>query len=257
MIFLFLCLLTFQCPAYAKSMRNVYLSEGDLEPVYVEPGYSTLIKFDTHPEPGLIGDQDGFKVEYMKNLVAIKPLVSKGKTNLFIFTKDGQFNFQLIASKGRHDNIVYVQLSDRARAQSAAAKPALLVDDLLTRKMGKLALSGDMKLTLEAISTPVSRSTLVLKFSLEQKAAENHEAIKIDPKSFSVRQDAKSIKIENTFIETKKLSANSFITSGLILIRMLDIKKTAPLTLSFMSLASTTQSKKELQVTFSPDFGRR
>lgn len=92
--------------AWAKSMRVVRLSDSDMETVFVEPGFSTLIKFDSHPQPGLIGDQDGFKVEYLKNMVAIKPLVSRGKTNLFLFTKEGQFNFQLLAGVGRHDNIV-------------------------------------------------------------------------------------------------------------------------------------------------------
>src|SRR5580698_188855 len=98
MVLLLLCLLTLQCPAYARSARTVHLADGQMEAIYVESGYSTLLKFSSHPEPGLIGDQDGFKVEYLKNIVAIKPLVSKGKTNLFIFTKEGQFNFQLIAS---------------------------------------------------------------------------------------------------------------------------------------------------------------
>ena len=182
--------LTLQQAANAKSMRTVHLSDGEMESVFVEPGYSTLIRFDNHPEPGLIGDQDGFKVEYMKNMVAIKPLVSKGQTNLFLFTKDGQFNFQLVAGRGRHDNIVYVQAGP-AQSHGSAPKATILVDELLTRKIRKVAGNSSTKLLLESISTPISHSTLVLHISVEQHLAKSQE--KADEKWFSVHQGVKNI----------------------------------------------------------------
>jgi hypothetical protein len=243
-IFLLLCLLTFNCPADAKSLRIVHLSEGEMEPVFVEPGFSTLLKFDSHPEPGLIGDQDGFKVEYMKNMVAIKPLVSKGKTNLFLFTKDGQFNFQLVAGKGRHDNIVYVQ-AGASQSHGSQPKLAVLIDDLLTRKLGKVVVSGGTKLILESIATPVSRSTVVLKISVEQRQS-------VDAKSFTIRDGKKVIPVENVFLESRVGPSSITVTSGLILIRAQEIKKGA-LRLEF----SQPGMKRAISIPFSADFRRR
>lgn len=254
MILFFVLALCLVPAAEAKSMRTVRLSEKDMETVLVEPGYSTLIKFDSHPEPGLIGDQDAFKVEYMKNMVAIKPLVSRGKTNLFLFTKDGQFNFQLVAGHGRHDNIVYARAGTQGPIQGAAARPVVLVDDLLTRKIGKAVSQGNLKLVLESIATPISRSTIVLRISIEQKP-QGAEPPKIDPKMLNVAQGPKRIAIENTFLESKKAKTGVIATSGLLLIRAQEIKRGGTLTLELQP--DIAKSGKPLVLQFSADFGRR
>lgn len=216
-IFLLL-VLTFVPPmeVWAKSMRIVRLSESDMETVFVEPGFSTLIKFDSHPQPGLIGDQDGFKVEYLKNMVAIKPLLSRGKTNLFLFTKDGQFNFQLLTGVGRHDNIVYAQR--RVAPELAAAKitKPVLVDDLLTRKIGRTITQGNLKLTLLTISTPISRSTLVLKIEI---SAPLKADVPVGRESLFVFQGAKVIPIDNIFVESRT-NKDQKVSSVLLLLRM-------------------------------------
>lgn len=248
MILLFL-ILSLAPVVEAKSMRTVRLSEKDMETVFVEPGYSTLIKFDSHPEPGLIGDQDAFKVEYMKNMVAVKPLLSRGQTNLFLFTKEGQFNFQLIAGRGRHDNIVYAKTgASSPPSETAAPRPAVLVDDLLTRKIGKAVAKGGVKLVLESIATPISRTTLVLHILIEQTGP---NAIKIEPKMLSITQGTKGIPIENVFLESRLRKGNITPTSGLLLIRNQGLSARTPLKLDLLFPG------KPLSLQFSADFGRR
>lgn len=248
-IFLLFVLMAFPpIEVWAKSMRIVRLSESDLETVFVEPGFSTLIKFDSHPQPGLIGDQDGFKVEYLKNMVAIKPLVSRGKTNLFLFTKEGQFNFQLLAGAGRHDNIVYVQV--RASPEAAvpkAAKP-VLVDDLLTKKIGRSVSLGNVKLTLLKLSTPISRSTLVLKFEV---SAPLKEEITVGRESLFVFQGKKAIPIDNIFVESGT-NKDRRLWSILLLLRMDQIVPKNALRLELK-----TKSGKPVIMPFSADFGRK
>ena len=235
--------------AEAKSMRTVHLSEKDMETVLVEPGYSTLIKFDSHPEPGLIGDQDAFKVEYMKNMVAIKPLVSKGQTNLFLFTKEGQFNFQLVAGRGRHDNIVYAQAGVQGGSSGPLVpKPAVLVDDLLTRRLERSVSKGNVKLTLQSIATPVSRTTIVLRILIEQKAT---DAVKIDPAMVKLVQAGKPVAIENVFLESAKAKSGSIVTSGLLLIRAQAIRPRETLRLDLLTAG------KPLSLSFSADFARK
>lgn len=253
MVFLLILLLSLAPPVFAKSMRTVRLAEGEMEAIYVQPGFSTLIKFDSHPEPGLIGDQDGFKVEYMRNLVAIKPLVSKGKTNLFIFTKEGQFNFQLVASRERHDNMVYVTPKRDNGYVSPGVKVAVPVDELVTRRLNKTVALGSCRLTLESVAIPGSRSTFVLKFLIQEKAVKEQDDYRLDQESLAVFQGGKAIKIENVFLETKRLRGRSFNTAGLILIRAADLKTGEPIRLRY----SLKTSKQDLSVSFTPELGRR
>lgn len=233
---------------WAKSMRIVRLSESDLETVFVEPGFSTLIKFDSHPQPGLIGDQDGFKVEYLKNMVAIKPLVSRGKTNLFLFTKEGQFNFQILAGVGRHDNIVYAQVRTSPEAAAPKVAKPVLVDDLLTRKIGRSVSLGNVKLTLLTVSTPISRSTLVLKF---EASAPIKEEINVGRESLFVFQGKKVIPIDNLFVESGS-SKDRRLWSVLLLLRMDQINAKDPLRLELK-----TKAGKPVIMPFSADFGRK
>ncbi|MBX3032933.1 MAG: TrbG/VirB9 family P-type conjugative transfer protein [Bdellovibrionaceae bacterium] len=244
---LFLILLAFPpLEVWAKSMRVVRLSESDMETVFVEPGFSTLIKFDSHPQPGLIGDQDGFKVEYLKNMVAIKPLVSRGKTNLFLFTKEGQFNFQLLAGSGRHDNIVYAQMKVAPELPAARIAKPILIDDLLTRKIGRTVQQGNVKLTLQTVSTPISRTTLVLKIEVSSSAKENLE---IERENLLVFQDRKAIAFGNLFAESR-VDKEQKIFNVLLLLRMDQLNPKLPLRLELK-----TKAAKSLALPFSADLG--
>lgn len=231
---------------WAKSMRVVRLSESDMETVFVEPGFSTLIKFDSHPQPGLIGDQDGFKVEYLKNMVAIKPLVSRGKTNLFLFTKEGQFNFQLLAGSGRHDNIVYAQMKIAPEPPAARIARPILIDDLLTRKIGRTVQQGSVKLTLQTVSTPISRTTLVLKIEVASSAK---EGLEIGRENLFVFQGQKAIPLGNLFAESR-MDKEQKVSSILLLLRMDQLNPKLPLRLELK-----TKAAKSLALPFSADLG--
>ena len=259
MLGLMFCLLLFQCPAQARSSRAVHLADGDMEPIYVESGFSTLLKFSSHPEPGLIGDQDGFKVEYMKNIVAIKPLVSKGKTNLFVFTKEGQFNFQLVAGRGRHDNVVYVEPKwGKGPTGPTVAKTVVSIDDLLTRPINKTVSSGGLKLTLASVATPQSKSTVVLRVLVSEDTTHKKIPLAIETTFFSITQGTSNIKIENIFLESKAQNPKEAVTSGLILIRAADLKKNELLKLTLnLPKAAFGSPAIMLQIPFSADFSRK
>lgn len=259
LVFLFLFAIQGQS-SHAKPVRTVQMNEGDMMPIFVSPRFSTLIKFDAHPEPGLIGDQDAFKVEYMRNMVAIKPLVSKGKTNLFLFTKEGQFNFQLVAGTANHDNIVYAK---RAIApvspKNLNIERVVVVDDLLTKKIGKTATASGMVLKLESVATPMSRSTVVLRFSVEQKISENKktEFTALNRERILVTQGQIQLPIENTYLESSKLGPNTLLTKRLILLRADKLKKNANIDLRILPVGKKDPSKSDLLISFSADFGRR
>lgn len=228
LIFTFFSEISFGAPS-----RTLSLKEGELAPIYVSPRFSTILQFDAHPEPGLIGDQDAFKVEYMRNLVAIKPLVSRGKTNLFIFTKEGQFNFQLIASSENHDNIVYVK---RAGSQTPekllTIERVVLVDDLMTKKISKAVQRKNTKLTVVSLATPKSKSTLVIKFELERRQTDKEELFKIAKENISAKQKGANLLIENIYLENSRPDKILYLTKGLLLLRSDGVKPTIPIDLN-------------------------
>jgi hypothetical protein len=229
-----------------------------MAPIFVEAGYSTLLKFNSHPEPGLIGDQDGFKVEYMKSIVAIKPLVTKGKTNLFVFTKEGQFGFQLISARGKHDNVVYVEpKKGSGPIGPTATKTIIALDDMLTMKMNKTTKVAGLTLILDSIATPASRSTLLLRFHLQGKLGDNIKQTAIESKYFHVVQGTTPVKIENSFLEFKNKNVSTIEAVGLILFRTTDLKKNEPVKF-ILSLPSRLAEQKsvDLQILFSADIRR-
>lgn len=230
---IFIALAFFSEISFAAPSRTVQMKEGEMTPVYVSPRFSTILQFDAHPEPGLIGDQDAFKVEYMRNLVAIKPLMSRGKTNLFIFTKEGQFNFQLISSNDHHDNIVYVKRAgNNGPEKLLTTERIVMIDDLITRWLNKVVKSKNAKLTIESVATPKSKSTLVIKFELERKQIGKEELFKIAKENVLIKQKTTSLSIENIYLENSRPEKALYRTKGLLLLRAESIAPTTPLDFS-------------------------
>lgn len=222
--------------------------------IHVSPRFSTLIKFDAHPEPGLIGDQDAFKVEYMRNMVAVKPLVSKGSTNLFLFTKEGQFNFRLVASPSVHDNIVYVKRLYTPQPKAPEIEYARLIDDLLTKKINKESAKNGVLLRVESVATPPSRSTLLVRFVAEATPKAKSPELRRD--AIFVKQNQAEIPIENTYLERSKPSPQVYRVSGILLLRAGGINKDQPLTLC-LSLLDPKKKACDLSVSFLPSLAPR
>ncbi len=257
----FLCL---PWVSFAKSSRTVRLADGDMEPIYVEPGYSTLLKFTSHPEPGLIGDQDGFKVEYMKNIVAIKPLLPRGKTNLFVFTKEGQFNFQLVTGHGMHDNVVMVEpkVDKKTTVPSAPTTVEKIpIEALSTRKVGKVVVGQGFKLTLDSISEPKTRSSIVLRFSVEKTLSAKDSSCK-DPTArlevgwFGILQNKTAIPIENMILERSVEHPCVKKATGYILVRREHILGNSLLRLVLTPRSPEGKTLSPIEITFNPDVRR-
>ncbi len=95
--------------AEAKKARTLYLSEQSIANIYLTQGHSTALKFDKVPRPAIIGNKKAFLVETFQKVVAIKALTRKSKTNLFIFTSEGNFNFNLVSGSKNPDTFVLVK----------------------------------------------------------------------------------------------------------------------------------------------------
>ena len=95
LLFLILCLIS--KVAYPQRIKEFQLGKDAITVVHTSPGYTTLLSFPTKPTRVVVGDQESFRIEFVENHLAIKPLVGGVKTNLFVFTRDEQFQCLLIS----------------------------------------------------------------------------------------------------------------------------------------------------------------
>lgn len=75
------------------------LSAQSNQVVRVKPGFATAIICPTTPDLVTAGNLDAFSVQQSGNIVLIKPLTSKGTTNLFIKTGSESFNLLIQVSE--------------------------------------------------------------------------------------------------------------------------------------------------------------
>lgn len=105
-------LLLASASALGKPVSTVELGPGEVATVRTALGHSTLIDIGRRPRAVVVGDQDAFRVEYVGNRIAIKPLVEGVRTNLFIST--AYEDFQVVLAVGAVEQADFlVRLSRR------------------------------------------------------------------------------------------------------------------------------------------------
>jgi hypothetical protein len=101
----------------------------------------------------------------------------------------------------------------------------------------------------------VRRSTLVLKFTVQEQLRAGGTPSKTEVGAFTVTQSGNQpIKIENAYFDSKALGAGLNQVTGLILIRAAELRKSQPLRLTF---TPPVEKSKGLQVSFPVDFIHR
>lgn len=94
-------------------IRKVAVKEDGILTVKTALGIATIIQLPETIQSAIIGDQSGFKIEYLDRAVTIKPLRWAAKTNLYLVTEKRRYNIRLQAlSQDIADYIVYVRSPD-------------------------------------------------------------------------------------------------------------------------------------------------
>jgi hypothetical protein len=94
----------------AAPVRTAQLSPDGILNINTALGIATIIQLPETIQSVIIGDQSGFKVEYLDKAVTIKPLRWGAKTNLYLVTEKRRYNLRLQTLKQETaDFIVYVQ----------------------------------------------------------------------------------------------------------------------------------------------------
>jgi hypothetical protein len=73
-------------------------------------GIATIVETPENIQSAIIGDQSGFKIEYLDRAVTIKPLRANAKTNLYLQTNSRKYDLRLETNRQEAaDYIVYLK----------------------------------------------------------------------------------------------------------------------------------------------------
>lgn len=95
--------------ALAAPIKTILYFSDNILNVNTGLGIATIIQLPETIQSIIIGDQSGFKVEYLDKAVTIKPLRWGAKTNLYLITEKQRYNLRLKTERQEQaDFIIYV-----------------------------------------------------------------------------------------------------------------------------------------------------
>ena len=211
-------------------VRKVTIKNDDILTVKTALGIATIIQLPETIGSAIIGDQSGFKVEYLDRAVTIKPLRWGVKTNLYLVTEKRRYNIRLLTlSQGSADYIVYVKASDPAQAAT---------------KWVKVSKSDEIdgtKLTIRKIGFSDS-GFILIDATLSLKSSKD---LALKPEAVWIKQGSDSKVINGLFLSNTKVSREKPILIGISLAKS-DLKVKKPVTVEI-------QLEKKISVTLSED----
>ncbi len=222
--------------ASGQQVREVRAGPNDIITINTAPGLSTLIELEGRPRSVIVGDLDAFKVEYAGSSLAIKPLMDRAKSNLFVVTEMDSFRFRLRSSKGdAADYVVRVKAKrkDPPKPQgivlSNLNQGDSLTGDLLPKTSEKEALQFSV-ISLKKVQNgdffAVSIQILI------GQTVFGSRGLRLHPDDFHVFQASKDLTIRNFYLSSAELSIKHPL-SGLLTISREDVRQGTPLVFYF------------------------
>lgn len=201
-------------------------------------GYTTMLQFDGRPTSAVLGDQDAYKVEYIGNGLAIKPVVPGAKTNLFVFTDYDRFNFRLVSGGAADaDYLLRVKRDGYSSGVSMEGAPPPEPEGvrLSRRSVRRRSSCGGLSLIVDAVAWPQSRSTYLIQFRAEALKSVLHvEELRFEPGDFEVVQDGRNLPIESLHLNRLSLTRQARSVDGTMVLRQSSINDKLPLRIRFL-----------------------
>lgn len=222
----------------AKTIREVEADESHVVLIRTAIGYSTILEFGSKPISAVVGDQDAFKLEYVKNSITIKPLLPRSVSNLFVFTEYGRFTCTL-RTVGASEVDYLVRITSpmqKPRPNLSApplADPGPPKEEVKTTMLGKRATWKGYSLKVLSSSRMTTsesrRPVTIYKFELYSK---------LRPYSFSAaslgaRQGRRFIPIESIYLDALDLRPGYPPLEGLIALLNDDFRAKEPISFVF------------------------
>lgn len=200
-------------------VRKAAIKADDILTVKTALGIATIIQLSETIQSAIIGDQSGFKVEYLDRAVTIKPLRSGARTNLYLVTEKRRYNVRLTTlDQSSADYIVYVK------------SPDLEQRAIQWTKLGKIQKLGAITFSIDRVGKSASGFVL-----LDGKLSTNsNQEILVKPEDFEVKQVGASKVINGLYLSSVKGSKSNPILIGVSLAKS-DLMSKKPITVELKS----------------------
>lgn len=112
MKYCFILFLLILLPSFANAERvkKVKVKKDQIVQVKTAIGVATIIQVADNPTSLVVGDNEGFKVEFLDQAITIKPLHANARSNLYIYTEYRRFDIELVTVQERSaDYVVYLE----------------------------------------------------------------------------------------------------------------------------------------------------
>lgn len=200
------------CSISSAQIKKVFYREDQILTIKTALGIATIIQLPETIQSAIIGDQSGFKIEYLDKAVTIKPLRGNAKTNLYLVTEKKRYNVRLhTKNQDGADYIVYILPDSNNEKKSQ-------VRWVTSRKSSE---ANGLTLTLERLGYSKG-DFLLLDLSLKINA---NERMSLKPEDIWVFQENSSKVINSLFLSGTKLEKNKSIKIGISLSRSELIKE--------------------------------
>ncbi|HLB59835.1 MAG TPA: TrbG/VirB9 family P-type conjugative transfer protein [Bdellovibrionota bacterium] len=183
--------------SYADKINEGVVSPKSISTIHTSVGYTSLIELPDRPRNVVIGDQDAFKVEFLGNTLAVKPLMSGVRTNLFIFTESDRFNCTLVS--GSTSQVDYI-----VRLESNTPEVVRL-NLLKTNGLYSVQLFDLKRGRRTAINT--------LRFKIIN---DTDSKILLDPYQINILLKNRPLPIESIFLESKSVKPHQAIEGNIV-----------------------------------------
>ncbi len=102
--------------ALSQEVRTVKLTEANVAKIYVSTR-GTALSFPAKPTKVILCRSGSFGVEYVENDLALTPLSSSARSNLFVYVFGRRFSFDLVASPTSGTSLILVrdQIEDKPK----------------------------------------------------------------------------------------------------------------------------------------------
>jgi hypothetical protein len=245
--------------ADAKAPQNVELEENQVLPVKTALGFTTILQFNTRPTSVILGDQDAFKVEYVGSGIAIKPVMSKAQSNLFVFTNYDRFSFRLSVDNSQNSDFI---LKIKRKTNSSYNEAPNLKEDnagsekLFNLKLNNVSLCDGKFLEVNKLSWPANQKIYLIHFRLGFTNQTKVKNIKFEPGDLELFQNEGIIPIETLNLSALEFSSSNPFVTGMIIIKQNFLKRGLPLELRFTATEFLKDKKPCLRVRFSRGGGK-
>ena len=187
-------------------------------------GVATIIQVPDKPSSVVVGDTNAFKVEYLDTAITIKPLGSRAKSNLYIYTDYRRYNVQLVTGPdGSADYVVYLE---SPRGKKEAPPDSSKKNEVKWKRSDAVMRNGNLLFRVTRVGkTGVGQTTdgVIIEFSV---TASQKEEIK--PEWIWLTQGGVSRSIQTLAFSQLEVSGNHPVT-GWVQIRAMDMKENLPL----------------------------